>query len=345
MWIRPTEVLVSGPLWTVERANPHFMLQRRKGRGTRGLSSLVVGTWDAVLDTKPPSYRILHQAEGAEVYTLVSECATSQEALADWRWLEAEVLPQLDAFDDPAECTEYVSVKVNSKMALDLAEIGRAGGHAGGATVEDAESMPYRTASDKFHKLFTVGGEEKLVSYYSCRHMSGGGVLPAQGWMYLTVNHLAFYSYMLGKETKFLLRWTDITSIDETRNLLLPQITVTTREETHQFSYFLHKSEAFDLVKQLANLAMRKLINDDDAYRTDLDLLLKRSRNVPKKASYLKRDLDARKVSERYRMIFQLPNTEKLDGQVRLFAAYPALSDTTEIGLFAVTFSAPVTSI
>ena len=52
MWIRPREVLVSGPLWTVERANPHFMLQRRKGRGTRGLSSLFVGTFDAVLESR-----------------------------------------------------------------------------------------------------------------------------------------------------------------------------------------------------------------------------------------------------------------------------------------------------
>jgi hypothetical protein len=57
MWVKPQEVLVSGPLWTVERANPHFMLQRRKGRGTKGFSALFVGTWDAVMDTKPPSFR------------------------------------------------------------------------------------------------------------------------------------------------------------------------------------------------------------------------------------------------------------------------------------------------
>ena len=36
----------------------------------------------------------------------------SQEALADWQWLEKEVLPGLGAFDDPAECVEYVAVKV-----------------------------------------------------------------------------------------------------------------------------------------------------------------------------------------------------------------------------------------
>ena len=57
MWVKPSEVLVSGPLWVSERANPHFVLQRRKGRGTKGWSSLLVGTMDAMLDTKPPTYR------------------------------------------------------------------------------------------------------------------------------------------------------------------------------------------------------------------------------------------------------------------------------------------------
>ena len=35
----------------------------------------------------------------------------------------------------------------------------------------------------------------------------------------------------------------------------------------------------------------------------DIDLLLKRSKNVPKKSSFLKRDLDARKDSEAYRYL------------------------------------------
>ena len=136
-----------------------------------------------------------------------------------------------------------------------------------------------------------------------------------KGWMYLTVNHLAFYSYVLGREKKELLRWTDITSIKQSHNILMPEsISVTTRDHDIHFSMFLHKSETYDLINQLANLAMRKLINDDN-YETDLDLLLKRSKNVPKKASYLKRDLDAKKMSEGFRMIFQVPNSEKLDGQ------------------------------
>ena len=54
----PREILVSGPgFWQTERVNRNFILQKRKGHGTRGLSSLLVQTWDSVLDTKPPPYR------------------------------------------------------------------------------------------------------------------------------------------------------------------------------------------------------------------------------------------------------------------------------------------------
>lgn len=48
----------------------YFALQKRRGHGhgKKGLASLLVGTIDSVLDTKPPPYRILHQTPNSEVY-------------------------------------------------------------------------------------------------------------------------------------------------------------------------------------------------------------------------------------------------------------------------------------
>ena len=90
---------------------------------------------------------------------------------------------------------------------------------------------------------------------------------------------------------------------------------MTTRERKYQFSMFLKTSETYSLIEQLANLAMKQLIYDETgAFQADLDLIVKTSRNVPRKPSFLKRDLDARQMSESYRSTFRLPSSEKLDG-------------------------------
>lgn len=47
-------------------------------------------------------------------------------------------------------------------------------------------------------KLFGMPEEEKLVNYYSCSYWKGR--VPRQGWLYLSINHLCFYSFLLGKE-------------------------------------------------------------------------------------------------------------------------------------------------
>ncbi len=109
---------------------------------------------------------------------------------------------------------------------------------------------------------------------------------------------------------------------------------MSTADRDYYFSPFLNKAEAFSLIQQLANLAMRRLMEGNETgYQQDLDLLIKRSRNVPKKASFLKRDLDAKKASEEFRIVFQVPNTEKLDGQVRTIVFFfPNRPTTCHIG-------------
>ena len=95
-----------------------------------------------------------------------------------------------------------------------------------------------------------------------------------------------------------LVRWTDVTNIDRQAG---QGITVATRDGSWFLS--LYNKEGYELINQLANLAMRKLISDTDSYHQDLNLLLKKSINVSKK-SFIKRDLDARKNTEAYIMRF-----------------------------------------
>ena len=63
-------------------------------------------------------------------------------------------------------------------------------------------------------------------------------------------------------------RWTDITKIEKSNHVLLPEnMYVRTRDKEYVFSGFMHFKEAFALSQQMANLAMRKLIQDDSYQR------------------------------------------------------------------------------
>ncbi len=62
MWVKPSEVLLSGALWTNIRSNKYFVMQERRGHGSNtSFFSKLVGTLDNVLDTKAQPFRILLQ--------------------------------------------------------------------------------------------------------------------------------------------------------------------------------------------------------------------------------------------------------------------------------------------
>ncbi|XP_049811575.1 TBC1 domain family member 9 isoform X1 [Schistocerca nitens] len=307
MWVKPQEVLLANALWVTEQANLYFLLQRRKGHGkSKGLSSILVGTLDSVFDTKPPPYRILHQTPTSEVYYLIACSLTHVEIEKDWEWLQRNLSSTLSSFDNEDDVTEFVCCKIQSVIANNVPD---------NQGIDDEDTQSFKTVSFKFHRLFNMPPEEKLVNYYSCSYWKGR--MPRQGWMYLSIHHLCFYAYILGRETRLVIRWTDITELDKTNSLLFPDsIRIATREKEYYFSMFLHKSETFALMEQLTNLAMKQLIDEKGGYNEDRELLNKLSKNVPKKPSFLKRDLDARAHSEAYRLTFRLPASEKLDGSI-----------------------------
>lgn len=65
---------------------------------------------------------------------------------------------------------------------------------------QEEEPEKFREALVKFEARFNFPEAEKLVTYYSCCCWKGR--VPRQGWLYLSINHLCFYSFFLGKERK-----------------------------------------------------------------------------------------------------------------------------------------------
>uniref|UniRef100_A0A7N9ASE0 TBC1 domain family member 9 n=1 Tax=Mastacembelus armatus TaxID=205130 RepID=A0A7N9ASE0_9TELE len=306
MWVSPEDVLLAGALWITERANPYFILQKRKGHGDGGggLAGLLVGTLDVVLDSsaRMAPYRILYQTPDSLVYWIIAHGTSRKEITEHWEWLEHNLLQTLSIFENENDITTFVKGKVQGIIA----EYNK--NHD---VKDDDDTDKFKEASAKFRKLFGMPEEEKLVNYYSCSYWKGK--VPRQGWLYLSINHLCFYSYLLGKEVKLVVRWADITQLEKSATLLLPDvIKVSTRTNEHVFSVFLNINETFKLAEQLANIAMRQLL-DNKGFEQDRSLP-KLKKKSPKKVSALKRDLDARAKSERYRALFRLPKDEKLDG-------------------------------
>lgn len=87
---------------------------------------------------------------------------------------------------------------------------------------------------------------------------------------------------------KLVVRWADITQLEKSATLLLPDaIKVSTRINEHVFSVFLNINETFKLAEQLANIAMRQLL-DNKGFEQDRSLP-KLKKKSPKKVSALKR--------------------------------------------------------
>ncbi|XP_055016894.1 TBC1 domain family member 9B-like isoform X2 [Boleophthalmus pectinirostris] len=311
MWVEPEEVGLAAPLWVSERANPFFILQRRKGHGRGGgLSGLLVGTLDVVLDSsaRVAPYRILLQAGDSQVYWIIACGSSRREITEHWDWLESNLLQTISIFENDEDITTFVRGKICGLIAEEQRSL---------LSEPDQDPVKFQEAQLKMRRLFSMPEEEKLVNYYSCSYWKGR--VPRQGWLYLCVNHLCFYSLILGKEVVLVVPWTEVTQLEKNSTLLFPEsIRVCTRSEHHFFSMFLNISDTFRLMEQLANMAMSTLLDQDRA-RSHTDPS-RPDRDPPKPGStrnsapQIKRDLDARAKNQQYRSWFRLTEEERLDG-------------------------------
>ncbi|XP_061454946.1 TBC1 domain family member 8B isoform X2 [Rhineura floridana] len=298
MWLKPEEVLLKNALklWVLERSNQYFVLQRRRGYGEEGggLAGLLVGTLDAVLDStsKVAPFRILHQTPDSQVYWSIACGASREEITEHWDWLEHNVMKTLSVFDSNEDITSFVHGKIRGLIA----EEGK------GSLMKEEDPEKFREAHLKFGKCFGLAEQEKLVTYYSCSYWRGR--MPCQGWLYLSTNFLSFYSFLLGAEIKLVISWDEISKLEKTSNVILTEsIHVCSRGEDHYFSMFLHISETFLLMEQLALYAVRRLF---DKETFDNDPVLHDPLQITK------RGLESRAHSEQFNAFFRLLKEECL---------------------------------
>ncbi|KAK1167672.1 TBC1 domain family member 8-like [Acipenser oxyrinchus oxyrinchus] len=299
MWLKPEEVLLKNALklWVTEKSNSYFVLQRRRGHGDCGgkISGLLVGALDAVLDSnaRVAPFRILLQVPGSQVYWAIASGAAVEEINQHWDWLTQNLLHTLPVFDNKEDITSFVSGKIKGLIAEEsrskLAE-------------QEEDPEKFRDALVKFETRFSLPSSEKLVTYYSCCCWKGR--VPRQGWLYLSINHLSFYSFLLGKEVKLVIPWADVTKLERSStSFITDTIRVTTRSKERHFSMFLSIDEAFRIMEQLADITIRRLL-DNEVFELD--------QSLQEPAHITKRVLEERAQKEYFRALFRLPWQERL---------------------------------
>ncbi|KAG1121474.1 hypothetical protein G6F42_012391 [Rhizopus arrhizus] len=197
----PTQV-DNNTFWTNLKENNYFILQQAKTQKS-GLMRSVLGTLQNVLDTKQSPYRILfRRVNGTNLQVAVAE--TEKKVEVAWGWIESNLLPLLDSLEKE-ETEPFVVTKINSIVT-----------RRDSGTDEISTDEKVRKASRSFRQTFDVSPTERLVNYYSSAYHTNR--FTSQGWLYISENYLAFYSFLLGYETKLLLELKDIQDIKKERS-------------------------------------------------------------------------------------------------------------------------------
>ncbi|KAJ1969966.1 GTPase activating protein (GAP) [Dispira parvispora] len=251
MFIQPVES-DPGPLWQDVGTSEDLVLQRNVTY-QKSLFSNVLATIQNVLDTRQPPFRIGFRVSQVPERLIVLAIANTQEEIEkDWKWLQEQVVKALTVLDNPDERENFVVTKVRFLVST-----------TSDTTDEDANLDPKAVEAVRaFRQTFGMPASEQLVNYYACGYHKS--LIIRQGWMYISENFLCFYAYLLGHETKICLELKDIEKLEKERSMrgvLSDAIRVVTKDQAEYFfSNFFHRDETYDLLVQLTNLAMARVL-------------------------------------------------------------------------------------
>lgn len=299
MWVTPEEVVLKNALklWVTDRSNDYFLLQHRRGHGETGgkITGLLVGALDTVLDSnaRVAPFRLVLHVPGYQVSWVIASGVTLEEVQKHWKWLEHNILPYMAVFENKEDAASFVQGKVKGLIAEEV---------LGGQAAGEDDPARFREDLSRFEQRFGLPQREKLVTHYSCCCWKGR--VPRQGSLYLTTNHITFYSFLLGKEVKLLVPWAEVTRLERVSvGLLTDVIRVHTRHKQRDFSMFLSVDEVMKVMCQLADIALRRLL---DSGGLTLDQSLQDPTNITKRL------LEEQALRQYVLSLFGLPRAERL---------------------------------
>ncbi|KAJ3332059.1 TBC1 domain member 9, partial [Blyttiomyces sp. JEL0837] len=309
MFLHPTPTDLSG-LWETVKENENFVLQKLKEQES-ALWKTVLATIQNVFDTKQPPFRIvLRGAQSADSGYMVSAGESLKAAQKDFQWIEENLMKELMDLEDADDKEAYAISKFQSLVTSVEKD-----------TDEKSSDAKFRAASRAWRQIFRLPENERLVN---CKN--GVAHLMNQGWMYISMSYVCFYSFVFGAETKIVLELKDIETLSKEkskRGVFADAIQITMKNKTeHIFSNLFSRDETFDLIEYLTNLSMQRLLRvtstdpapgltaneqDDRSLAISPDSPLSLRVNKP-----LKQIFEDQKKNSKYQNLFSLPSNEAL---------------------------------
>ncbi|KAJ3314442.1 hypothetical protein HDV04_000424 [Boothiomyces sp. JEL0838] len=250
---------------------------------------------------KQPPFRIVFRVKTLDANNgkMVSAAETLREIQHDWKWIEENVLSEMNELEDEADKEAYGMSKFMSLVH-----------NPDGGSDEKSTDAKYRAAARSWRQLFRMPEEEKFVNFYSCSYHQK---LLNQGWLYISMSYICFYSSILGAETKVVIELKQITEISKERSKRgMVSDAIKIRDET------------YELIEYLLNMAMMKLLhstatepapgesnqpesNGERSQPTAVNEFLNNPDHKP-----LKQLFEIQKKNQAFQALFSIPSTDTI---------------------------------